>query len=102
MKLTEEHCEELYHRLDIDTKRWVVAILLELESATTKHPEWPEDKVHAAAILAEESGELVRAALQFTYENGRYYDMHKEAIQTGAMCLRFLLNAPEKPFATND
>jgi hypothetical protein len=98
MKLTKENCQELLSRQDIEVQRYVAAMLMELEKATEKHPNWPKDKVHAAAIVTEESGELMRAALQFHYEEGRYYDMHKEAIQTGAMCIRFLINAPEMPF----
>lgn len=38
--------------------------------ALFKHPEWPDDVVHCAAIVAEEAeeaGELVRAALQGSY-----------------------------------
>lgn len=34
----------------------------EVDRATSKHPNWPDDAVHAAAILAEETGELVRSA----------------------------------------
>lgn len=106
MKLPGSMCDEHFKKVDIDVKRWVIAILMELETAEQKHPKWPTDPnfldipdfVHASAIVSEESGELTKAALQYTYENGRYYDMHKEAVQVGAMALRFLKNAPEKPF----
>lgn len=36
--------------------------------------------------------DLIRAALQFRYEGGLKRDIEKEAIQTGAMAIRFLLN----------
>jgi hypothetical protein len=95
MKLNHEMCEEAFKALDIETKRWMICIAMELQNATEKHPNWPTDKIHAAAIVGEESGELLRSAIQFQLENGRYYEMHEEAIQTGAMAIRFLLNAPE-------
>lgn len=62
----------------------------ELSKAEFKFPGFPTDPVHAAAIVVEEAGELQRAALQFTYENGTVIDMYKEAVHTGTMALRFL------------
>lgn len=81
--------------MPIDLKQWIIAVSTELKGAQVKHPNWPSDFVHAAAIVSEESGELVRAANLFQWEKGRYFDMHKEAMQTAAMCFRFLLNAPD-------
>lgn len=95
MKLTHEMCDEIFAGYSIDVKRWITLIVAELNGAKEKHPSWPKDFIHASAIVAEESGELVRAALQFAYEKGRYYDMHTEAVHTGAMALRFLINASE-------
>lgn len=40
----------------------------ELAASRKKHPTWPRDIIHAAAVVAEESGELIRAALQAHYE----------------------------------
>jgi NTP pyrophosphatase (non-canonical NTP hydrolase) len=64
----------------------------ELERAESKFPVFPADPIHAAAILQEEAGELIRAALQFTYEGGSFDAMKNEAVQVGAMALRFLVN----------
>ena len=93
--------------LDQPTQDVIVAVLSELLRAEEKHPMWPVelseevivhgDFVHAAAIVAEESGELIRAALNFSYEGGAYEDMRKECIQTAAMCIRFLKNMPVLP-----
>lgn len=69
----------------------VEAILRELEKARRKFPMWPVYSVHAAAIVCEESGELIRAALQHSDEGGELAACDKEAIQTAAMCVRFLL-----------
>jgi predicted transcriptional regulator len=74
----------------------VFAILDELDRAETLHPSWPTDHIHQAAIVAEEAGELVRAALNHTYHGEDAEEMRKEAIQTGAMAIRFLVNLPNK------
>jgi hypothetical protein len=89
-----------------NVKAWLLLIAEEMQRASDKHPDWPTNPVHgpelgtqgfvyAAAIVGEESGELLRAAIQYEHEGGDYIEMHKEAIQTGAMALRFLVNAPE-------
>lgn len=72
----------------------VQAVLNEVERATTLH-RWPEDIIHAAAIVAEESGELIREAVNIEYEYGDRDKAQKEAIQTAAVCFRFLLGLAE-------
>ena len=80
------------------TKESRIKIAFELISsallnAEVKFPGWPDDVVHASAILIEEAGELTQAALDF--HSGRYeeYDrMMEEAAQVGAMALRFLID----------
>ena len=72
----------------------LLIIIDEYLKAKEKHPRWPLDVLHASSIVAEESGELVRAALQFTYEGGSELECNKEAGHTGATCLRFLANKP--------
>lgn len=73
-------------------------IISECERAFQLYPLWPVDPIHAAAIVAEESGELVQAALDHTYsalnhKNGNtLYRCRQEAIQTAAMAVRFLVN----------
>lgn len=67
-------------------------IIDEAIRASLIHPTWPADPIHAASILAEESGELTRAVNEYYYEGGDLEAARKEAIQTGAMALRFLLN----------
>lgn len=67
------------------------AVMAELHRARTKHPAWPvDDVIHAAAIVAEESGELIRAALHVRYEKGSLEDANAEAVQTIVTCIRFL------------
>lgn len=71
----------------------------ELRKAESKHPEWPADLVHQAAIMAEESGETVQAALDATYRGDAKEKIIKEAAQTGAMAVRIikhLLKAEEE------
>lgn len=65
-------------------------VLNEIDRAESKFPEFPTDPVHAAAVVAEEAGELVQACLELTYEKGLYCDVKAEAIQVAAMAFRFL------------
>lgn len=66
-------------------------ILAEVQRAQQKHPTWPSgDTLHAAAIVSEESGELMRAAVQHRGEGGSLEACDLEAIQTAATCIRFL------------
>ena len=62
----------------------------ELKKAKTKWPQWVDDPVHAAGILAEESGELMQAALDFCYSGGDIERMKTEAAQVGAVAIRIL------------
>ena len=73
----------------------VERIELELQEAKKKWPNWVCDPIHAAVILGEEAGELMRAANQFSYENGSLEAMEKEAAQAGAMAIRFLAGLQE-------
>lgn len=66
-------------------------IVKELQDAREKHPDFPKDRIHQTAIVAEEAGELVRASLHEVYERGTFYDCQKEAIQTAAMAIRFII-----------
>lgn len=66
-------------------------VLEALNRAEAKFPDWPDDPIHAAAIVQEESGELGRAAVQAYYEGGTRAALVKEAEHTAAMALRFLL-----------
>ncbi len=67
----------------------------ELKAAEKKHPGWPQDPVHAAAVLGEEVGELIQASIDFTYKvkdrPAAYRNMRTEAAQCAAMAIRFLL-----------
>ncbi len=67
-------------------------VLSELKRAKKKFPVFPNDIVHAAAIVGEEAGELLQASLENYYENGSRIKAIKEAYHTTAMGLRFLFN----------
>jgi NTP pyrophosphatase (non-canonical NTP hydrolase) len=74
--------------------RWIFGLIeSEFMRAMRKHPSWPRDPVHAAAVLAEEMGELQKAALDFEYHRYLSKDkMAKEAVQLATMAVRFLMN----------
>jgi len=65
----------------------------ELQRAADKFPGWPDDMLHALAIIGEEYGELVKDVLQHHYEPHKSKtckDIRAEAVQTIAMLHRFL------------
>ncbi len=75
-------------------------ILKELKAAKKKHPRWPDHICAQAAIVCEESGELIRAALNYKYEKSedpeaeekQRRELYKEAVHTAATAIRFLEN----------
>ena len=70
----------------------ITDILIELARAERLHPYWPTDIVHQTAIMAEESGEAVRAAIRCHYdEGGSIDDLRTELTQCAALCLRCLV-----------
>jgi hypothetical protein len=76
----------------METSEAVALIVKELERATIKHPRWPDDKIHAVSIMNEEAGESIRAALNHVYAGEDIEELRNELIQTGAMCIRCLIN----------
>ena len=74
----------------------VTDILHELGRAKQKHPDWPEDLIHRVAIMAEESGESVRAALNHIYHKEPIEELKTELIHTAAMCIRNIEKIDEK------
>ena len=69
-------------------------IIAEFKAATRKFPTWPTDPLHALAVLGEEFGELTKEVVQMTYEPHKSSKeaLRKEAIQTAAMALRFVVS----------
>jgi NTP pyrophosphatase (non-canonical NTP hydrolase) len=70
----------------------LAASMSALERAQSKHPTWPTDPLHAAAIVAEEVGELQQAILQATYDDGDCNRIREEALDVAASALRFVLS----------
>jgi hypothetical protein len=88
-------------------------ILTELRRAVEKHPNWPENRLRQVAIMVEEAGEALQAALtiiefeeKITREKKTAYevtldynrlekleeDLKAEVVSTAAMALRWLTN----------
>lgn len=82
-----------------DITEVLALILEELDCAENAHPKWPDDLVHAAAVVTEEAGELLKEAnnVQFGHKGSTMDEVKNEAIQTGAMAIRFLLNMHKVP-----
>lgn len=91
-------CDAFFGQQSLERKQAVTMLLTELDKAERKFPTWPDDLVHRAAIVSEEAGELVRASLQNQYEGDRLQELKKEATQTGAMSLMFLIKLPKRAF----
>jgi hypothetical protein len=66
----------------------------EVAKATAKFPTWPTRVIDAGNVVSEEAGELSKACLQATYEKHKIADgdVKMEAVQTGAMAVRFLMS----------
>ena len=79
----------------------MLEVLDEVCRATRKFPTWPSDPIHAAAVVTEECGELVKAVTEHTYEPHKSSrdDVRKEALQTAAMAVRFLMSMDVYRFA---
>ncbi len=67
-------------------------IFKELKLAEQKHPGFPTDPIHMAAIMGEEAGESLQAAIDLIYNNGELNKLITEVAQTGAMAIRVLMN----------
>jgi hypothetical protein len=76
----------------------IVSVLMELSRAEAKHPNWPSCNIRRAAIVAEESGELIREANLLDEGKGSLDRLKAECIETAVTCLRMLdaLSADEK------
>ncbi len=68
----------------------------ELNSAEEKFPWWPDDIVHGVAIMGEEAGEAVQAALAVVYDRKTVMPLERELIQTAAMALRAWIGLREE------
>ena len=70
-------------------------ITIELDRAMRQHPEWPNDIIHAAAVVVEEAGELMKACLDLVYFGGDERSIRNEIVSVAAMAERFMLRFPE-------
>ncbi len=68
----------------------IASVFAEVERAEIIHPAWPRDLVKAAALCAEECGELVRACNDYDESRGSKMPMVTEAIHAAATAIRFL------------
>lgn len=93
VKMNDQDLIEIFAELRPAVKRALISLSLEMDRALVKHPVWPIDHIHQAAIVVEEAGELLQAALQHKFEDKPFQAMQIEAIHTGAMAIRFLITA---------
>lgn len=83
------------------TRREIIeAIVTEVQRTESISQNWPSDPVHAAAIVVGESSQLINAAWDHLCENRNdegmdtVARMHKVAVQTAVMAVRFLEALP--------
>lgn len=70
----------------------LVALVSELEIIEEEYPDWPNDVVLAAEIVLEKAEEFRKALDAFCQEGENSGNrLEKDAVQTGASVLRFLL-----------
>jgi hypothetical protein len=96
MNFSEQFCNQQFEQLPLELKRVLMSFAFEFVRASEKHPNWPADQIHAAGIVVEESGEAMRAALIYEYENGSLDEIREEVIHTGATAARMLFNLPKE------
>lgn len=78
-------------------------VMDEIQRSVTKHPFYPTDPLRRTAIMMEEAGEAIQAALDLTRTTPdarqsalpdlRIKDRHRlyeETVQTAAMCIKLL------------
>ncbi len=70
-------------------------IIVEMDRVKRLHPEWPNDIIHAAAIIVQETGELMKACLDLVYFGGSERSVRNEVVSVAAMAERFMLYFPE-------
>ncbi len=70
-------------------------IRAEVCRAKKLHP-WPVDIIHQVAVIGEESGEVLQAALNYFYEGASKNMIREEVVQCAATCIRYLLNNPKE------
>lgn len=71
-------------------KKAAQLILEELNEATMKFPDWPDDFFIGMSIVAEELGEAHQAVNDFRFKKGTVTPIRKELAQTAAMCVRLM------------
>jgi len=77
--------------------RCLIGVVGELESLEEEHPDWPDDLAQAATLVLEKADRLLAASSDPHYNSAESRNqILKEAMQTGAMALRFLLNITDE------
>lgn len=105
-ELPDEVLNDFIQQATRSEREAMVLTLFALNEAKRKHPTWPvkkglaynskaQDYTLAAAVVAEEAGELLKAAMDYQYHGKQYFIIRGEAMQTAAMGIRFISNLPE-------
>ena len=78
-------------------------VLLKLDEMKVKYPEWPSNPLYAASMIGKEYSQLIADVLCLVLKSdySKISDVKENAIQTAAVCLRFLLNINSYQFDQN-
>lgn len=63
-------------------------IAAEVRRAEGAFPKWPIEPLFGAGIVAEEAGEVAKAAVDLQWGRGDAGKLRKELVHTAAMCVR--------------
>lgn len=73
----------------------IADVCSEVEKSEVYYPGFPLDAVHAAGMVTEAAGALMKASFLWAYDGHDPQEIRQEAINTGAMAIRLLIHIHE-------
>lgn len=90
---------EFEEELTLEEQNMIVHIIRSLNKAKTDYPDFGmDDIVCGTSVVADEAGQLQRAAFEFIYKNGMFEAIEEEAVHTAVTAIRMMLLCESKRF----